>query len=732
VHFAMMIRLPIRYVVLLGDYQLNQVSPFQGNSFELLKRVHDIFDIPRRLPSTAAEPFFEQVPLIQGRIAGISPYTIIPLTVRSLAALEFPPESPFWVLVSDEDTLPDACRAIERAPYPILHASIDGAGGVPLLTSLDGGSIRAHVESVVEIVGRDYPEVDLVFLPKVIARRPDRQTVKLPFSRKDHYCTIPSEVALESVGFGFSGKETIRPGTDDPYIEAMLRVAWPLTNMRENGPKDERLERDSPPTPSLILTSTSTYKHVRQRRLPPPSDRDPEFASAIRLAVKMIQKQKDFSHHLDISSAEPLRDRVFQGVLDTRVREIATFTLALSARSASTHAPLLRLPPRVNGAMGLKKQLGDCIRASGPRHQAKANRLVGAVMDELAASVDDRFLMAIDRFHSGITIVSDAPIEWLPIRGLPLMLRNSVCRTTATPGDLCFQQVMPNEQVHLDIESFDDVLVLRSFKKIDPLYSVLEAAIKYGIPGHAECFRFVDVTSQKELVEACNSYSGPAVIFDGHGAHDTGLDAGYLDLAGSPLDPWSLRGVLRVPPIVILSACDTHALDGSHASTANGFLACGARTVIGSLLPIDGRNGATFLVRLMLRLQELVRPVVQRGRVFRWIDVVAALQQMMFAHDLIRLVARSAPARPNSAEVDRCAVRATALIHTEYDWYEKVVEDVASLCGVGVDAVEALRQEKFLLPEAIKYVQMGDAASILIRSGEAVHAKGTGFARDSL
>ena len=89
------------------------------------------------------------------------------------------------------------------------------------------------------------------------------------------------------------------------------------------------------------------------------------------------------------------------------------------------------------------------------------------------------------------------------------------------------------------------------------------------------------------LVEALNNFQGVLAVFDGHGSHAPG-QPGLLHLMDNPIDVWQLRNrVLRPPPIVVLSACDTHAADRNHATAGNGFLSLGSRAVLSTVFPIE-------------------------------------------------------------------------------------------------------------------------------------------------
>jgi|GEM_PF-6024360 len=91
------------------------------------------------------------------------------------------------------------------------------------------------------------------------------------------------------------------------------------------------------------------------------------------------------------------------------------------------------------------------------------------------------------------------------------------------------------------------------------------------------------VKSRKKMVNAINAFQGMLMVFDGHGSYRED-EPGVLWLGEEAVNVWELRSeITRPPPVVLLSACDTHAADRNHATVANGFLLLGTRSVIGSI-----------------------------------------------------------------------------------------------------------------------------------------------------
>ncbi|MGM5000124.1 CHAT domain-containing protein [Tardiphaga sp. 538_B7_N1_4] len=151
--------------------------------------------------------------------------------------------------------------------------------------------------------------------------------------------------------------------------------------------------------------------------------------------------------------------------------------------------------------------------------------------------------------------------------------------------------------------------------------------------------KHVQVTSEAELIKALNEFQGPLVVFDGHGSHGAG-GPGKLHLGDEAVDIWSLTDkITNMPPIVVLSACDTHAADRNHATTANGFMSLGARTVLSSVFPLDARQAAVFTARLVLRVSDFLRPAIMlSGQALTWQEVISGMLRMQLLSDFLRLL----------------------------------------------------------------------------------------------
>ena len=409
------------------------------------------------------------------------------------------------------------------------------------------------------------------------------------------------------------------------------------------------------------------------------------------------------------------RSSVARTYMDIRTYEQHAMTTAIAVRAASHLSPVIRLPPSINHVMPAAIQFADCIRGWKPK-LSKVKKTFDRLRQELVNCIDNRLMQVIDQPHSHIKIISDIPLEWLPIRRLPLMLRSTVSRIPCIPGNLTFVQIPPPPPLRLSMADFAETLIIRSFKVGDPLRTTLKECVDaYRLPDDREIpAKFVDVRSKSELIAALNSFEGAFIVFDCHGSHRKQTSVGVLNLTDEDVDLWSIRELVRVPPIVFTCACDTHALGRSHATCGNGLLYCGARTVIASVLPIHGGEAAIFCARLLFRMYMLL-PAITSGELrwsVRWDGVITLLQRMMYMSSVVRLLEKVTNQDDWGQQAEQACIH---IIHNSgSEWYEIALQEVSKHSGVDVERIEKLVDDKLPFAESLKYLQMGNPETIVV------------------
>jgi hypothetical protein len=223
-----------------------------------------------------------------------------------------------------------------------------------------------------------------------------------------------------------------------------------------------------------------------------------------------------------------------------------------------------------------------------------------------------------------------------------------------------------------------------------------------------------DVSSKEEFIDAFNGFDGVIAVFDGHGSQDPDGTGGIVSIGSIKLNPFELYAKLRVPPILILSACETYTFEGYESSVASAFLLMGCDSVLGTLAPIDAFQAAALVARFVFRLSDFL-PLIEH--VVPWSQVVSGMLRMTYVTDLLHAMkARYSLAEERfkklhnsvqlSANLDINSLRA--------DWLERAFDSISQeLAQPRSDIVNTWR-EKCYFTETLRYIHLGQPEHIFI------------------
>lgn len=713
----------INYVIPHISQNLIDSSPFQGFTPGILKSSNFIRKI-LTLPPDYSEFLTSRDRSIALR-ADTGSYSIIPVETPSLSRLPISPNSPLWCLFSDEETIGDIETLIKKFRQPILHVSTVNGRSAIHIDRLDIHVVESFGITALKycLDHADKPIAGAIKNLLGLSRSIWDSGPKL--KSKSHNCATPNELSLLSLRYSMDLTYSPPKQERAAYTEAVTSTADTVTAVRRRalGNLEENIIRVRPST-SLLLAAPSIYRmHFHAR----------DFFQAVRreegnLVAKglrrMIVSQTEFNVQVEPSSLEAImKSQMGSYLLHSRQLELESFTLAVAIKAASHVAPALRLPPGVNSVMPLLLQLGNCSRSNGRNRIWKLNRLVEKLISQWAPYITKEYIDRIRAADSHVKIVSDVPLEWLQLDGLPLMLAKSTSRIPTTPGNVCLAECIEVSNIYIKPDSLLDVLIVRSFSNDDPLKELLTTALNSFDPIKETGIRttIVDVDSEKDLITALNNFRGAILIYDGHGATQGYDDIAGLKIGNNVIDMWRLKGVARVPPIVILSACDTHPIDGSHASTALGFITSGAITVVATLMPVGGMSAAVFIARLLYRIGAYI-PAATEYVSIRWSDVVVGMQRMTYASEMIFNMLGEIEVEDEQAFYEEAQLQANHWINgNDSKWHEKLINLLATMTNQSVESVRNILSKYGRLTQSLTYIQVGNPERIVI-VGEKIEA----------
>jgi len=741
------------YIIPLEGEDLTLASPYQGFTPGILGCPPFIGKI-LEFPQNVTELCCERDKRISFRMCGGGHYQILPIKKDLLNHIPISCEEPFLCVFSNEKTYSDTIEFTKRNDHPILHISTKITKEALNLSKVRRVDFIEYTKRVMEHIRPYIDPSEISLLYELVCKMGPWEEEKSSLKKRYHFVTLPNESTLISVGFRLEDGEQLIGYDNEPYIQAIIESTDAINNERKKIVESENTVFHFPPALNLIITTPSMYKHrykfVRNNK---------EYKDNInyRLFAKIQKLLKNQTVYPIQSNAELFKE-IFSSpigkfIFQIRREETLTYTSAISVKASDNFCPTIRLPPEINTLHHDLKSLADCARANNYSNKTwKMNKLCRLISERLSKIIHPAFIERIDIPNNQIKLITDAPLEWLPIRGLPLVLRSDVSRIPTTPGNLFFQQCLIGGQMILPMQAFEEILIIRSFDDKDPIKNLLKNVIdKFketpdltplikALEGrgkeNAEAvealklsdkekpfnvkIRWVDVSNINEFIDALNAFSGAIMIYDGHGVYETENTIGSLKIGNSKLDMWELKGKVRIPPIILLSACDTHSIDSSHASVANGFLAAGATTVLATILPIDALRAADFIARMILRIEQFLPVITQKiGHSIRWTNVVSGLQRMSFISESLIILNRKAKLRISEDAYLRIHSKANNLINPWHaDWYEQYIEMLSQESGRSVDVIKQLMDIWVKIPECIKYIQIGNPELILIEGND--------------
>jgi hypothetical protein len=698
----------IYYVFLLSPWQEHEVTPFQGFA-PTLPMFQPCFSSVIHLPGDLFEWAFTRAQRLNRRRSGEAGWYWSPLSVDKLEQATPSANQPFVVVfTAEESTAAIVSTWREGLEIPPLHVSRLNAPGAIKLEQLTPARLRTHCRQTLRKALKLKPHLRADLVEEGLAKFEPPEPVNVPLGFRSHGVTIGNELVLASENIRPVMGENLNADPPEAYVEAVVASADLVGRLRDfadDGPAP--IFRAYPRRPDTILFSPSLY-HGLEGWL---GGKDPPVG--VRETVRAISRQR--GHRMDIY-VDDIGADMASALINMRRQEVMLQSMVVGLRAASSVASVLRLPNDVNRTAGVMAQLADHQRRYADQAPPirKTVKVFKAVQNSLARSVGPEVLDQIRASETGIKIVSDAPLEWLPVDGLPLGIRYDVSRINATPGNLAVGQLRLDDTMLLKPEAFSRVVVISTFKPDDPLRTLLPHALKRkgSLGKHPFETELRVVRSADELAVAVSDYSSHIVIIDGHGVHRPD-EPGYLMVGDTPVDVWMLRGQMQTPPIVMVSACDTHPSDRNHATVASGFLSCGARAVIGAVLPVGGVRAADFAGRLMFRAAEFTRLVVDGGRTVPWTAVVSGALRM-------QLVAETVPALMQRGLIPKTAAHDLQLhgnmaINTpNLDWIASFATEAQRVGGFGPEVWDTAFTEIVATSDAIRYVHVGNPESILV------------------
>lgn len=693
----------IQYYLLTPPASAPQ-SRFQGFNFELIdSEFIELMHALTSFPHSIHEIFLNQEKLISSRIKN-SPRAVSAINSGHLEFLLQNERSIVTVIICLPEQIDQVqIDILQMKVLPIVVSTVSRTGVIncldkskPLTFSLDA-EILARAKQIQNLNG-------ISTIPRPLRQVYENQNT---YTSIGAGVTFPNELILESLGFDPKGANNINSFDDENYIDAIIKSAQDVIDVvNKNNDDCANLE--------MVLYTPSIYANLYDFKQ---NFWNQIFRKSTQKWHKEFVKNGIFRNKFysgftikEIPSDNPYDDPMLGPILILRQKELALTGFGIAQLTTSTIKPALRLPNSVNLHLPALQEIENLL------HETKnnSNKLLQRRFREYAETLHDdiggKLLNFIKDNGGELIICSDAPIEWVSLskNSPPLMITHDVSKIPMTPGNMFLQYCMPGDEILIKLESVRKILVISSFNDSDQIKGLLKKAIN-GFPiSDSVSVTYKDVHTISEVKDALNSFDGAILIFDCHGSHGGKSDNGWLQIGTERLNTWELAHIARIPPIVLLSACLTSPIAGSHASVANGLLRSGAFSVLGTFLAVDAIASAIFVARLLFRVDLFLSAIVKLGfeRV-SWRTIVSGFLRMSYATDVLQYL-QSSGFLPEKNDYRDIHLQANLDINGgSPDWYENLLNSVAKVAGVERNLLESKINTEHPLMDTLMYCHLG-------------------------
>lgn len=689
-------RFCINYVLVYEDSYKEGASltPFMGFDSAAQSTWRWLPSLLQNLPSDVLDILLEREVRVGRRCDGEGGYSIHLKTVHELqGALEGLLErNRGWglvVIVSTTKALtPLVEQILDGAGFPLLHLSADGSFGTMSFDEATRGSILNFIKTAQPNFSHELPDEN-------------QKNINLKFG--PHNVTLPNELCLLSLGFKTHYRKQLvfHQGALAQFKKAIKQSCQRISDLRNSShPAGIGLIVLAPAARLQDWWDTSEVERFQSRRL-------------LKFS-RYISNRCRFGFEIERGGTLGYSVAEFHSLVQAWGIELKTITYASGVKAASYFAPVLRFPPSFGRVNGVVKHIRQCIAGRGPRWREKCTKKYGELQQALTEHYGAYASVFRDKKGQRVKLVDDSPVELMHLDGLPIALQSNCSRIPVVPGFTAYRHLLDSEGQYIPTSALRRVLVLRSFEDDDSGKQTLEKAITTYETGTE--FLFVDIESEAELVEAVNSWKGAMVVLDCHGFHGISRgETGGVFLSGKRVQFSTLASMgLRMPPITIFSACNTHPLGMPVGSVASGALALGSTAVIATTTPVEFVDNAIFTARLCYWIHVALNEV-ENGRFarFGWDQAYWVTIRKHFCNNLLKVLIKRKVLGPESLfEVDFRA--GMAILTAEQAWFETFVNLISERTGLQRDELEEIWKYHWWTSDALRYVCLGSPERIVI------------------
>lgn len=231
----------------------------------------------------------------------------------------------------------------------------------------------------------------------------------------------------------------------------------------------------------------------------------------------------------------------------------------------------------------------------------------------------------LEKVPAQIVAMTDLPIEWMEVNGIPLGFTHDVCRMPETPAS--------GMLTHYGIARFSSIYRIPEdiLTKTLVVYGCREDAFKEWQDKADICAQALGAKTEicqslDEFERAVKRHQPDFLIIDTHGDTDLQNHQSFIYMGKERVYPKDIaaRGIFA--KLVFISACNTAPCYNDVNTVANALLEVGASAVTSSYLPLDVMESSTLYIRILNQLNQAAHQDIHRN----WLAFISHMLRTSF------------------------------------------------------------------------------------------------------
>ena len=344
--------------------------------------------------------------------------------------------------------------------------------------------------------------------------------------------------------------------------------------------------------PRALFAIPSPRPDLVRGKVPKSVSLDPGHKEAAKAAVRAVTDELEGKLRTEFGTKKD--EQAYLGARET----LTTEQRIISCQSAFLAGAFPSVPVQLSLLSG---DLYNCLfdlSAAFAAGSRKIPKIFGDVQARLAAALPAGITEHWVEGQGVLTLFTDLPFEWTSARGWPICLHRPVSRIPIGLNDWDILMAAMSRQAVIDIDHPERVLVFDLVERHDPIreHSDMFIGISRSLgqkyrrskPNSAEEFRRTLVETEPEIV-----------VLDTHGSYDKGTDELAIRIGGTFVPVSKVIPDALVPPIWILSACQTSVVGAMRGCLVRKLFSRGALCVVATLARVDAFTASMFVGRLL-------------------------------------------------------------------------------------------------------------------------------------